>query len=102
MKIYDVSTTGTSAVETGRTQESQRIGSESGSGAAKAGQSSRDHVELSSMLNSLSKAIATDGNNRSARVQALTAQYRSGNHEVNSAAVSRAMITDAVSPQGGR
>jgi len=101
MKIYDVNMTGTSAAESNRTQESQRIGSETAGGAGKTGRSSGDHVELSDTLNSLSRAISTHNGNRAARVQALTTQYRSGNYQVNSAAVSRAMIADAL-PQGGR
>jgi anti-sigma28 factor (negative regulator of flagellin synthesis) len=101
MKIYDINTTGTPAAETSRRQESQRIGSGTVTGTGKAGRSSGDHVELSDTVNSLSRAISTYNGNQASRVQALATQYRSGNYQVNSAAVSRAMVADA-SSQGGR
>jgi len=103
MKIYDVNLTGTGAAETGAAQEAQRAQREQGmgtAGASGAGSTAADHIELSNTLNSLGRAISTYSSDRAAKVQALTAQYRSGTYSVNSLATSRAMVASALSPAG--
>ncbi len=103
MKIYDVNLTGAAAAESGRAQEAQRAEREGGvgtAGATGAGSAGGDHIELSNTLNSLGRAMSTYSSDRAAKVQALTAQYRSGTYSVNSLATSRAMVASALSPAG--
>lgn len=96
MRIYDVNLTGASPAEAGRAQEiqkSDRAGT-ARSGGSTAGGS--DRVEFSSTLGRLSQALATSGSQRAARVEALTAQYQSGNYLADSLKTSRSMVADAL------
>ena len=96
MKVYDSNLTGTSAAQTGRAQETQKVGNENArTGAAKSG--SEDRVEFSSTLSRLSNAMAADGSSRANRVQALAAQYQSGQYRPDSLATSRGMVSEALS-----
>lgn len=102
MRIYDQNPVGpSSAAEPGRSQEAQRTGwanSQATGGTASGG---GDQVELSDTLNSLSRAMSSYSENRSAKVQALAAQYQSGTYQVDSLATSRSMISEALA-NGGR
>lgn len=55
-----------------------------------------DQVAFSSTLNSLSQAMSSDASNRQTKVQALAGQYQSGTYKPDSAAVSRAMVSEAL------
>ncbi len=96
MRIDDRNLTSVPA-ESGRTQETQRLGGEDGlrssSGTAGGG---GDQVELSSTLGSLSRAMAAYGTGRQSQVAALAAQYQSGKYQPNSLATSRGMISEAL------
>ena len=104
MKIYDRNLTGASASEAGRAQESQNL---SRTGASKSPTSggvdgsgvsgSNDRVEFSGTLSRLSRALTTFESTRASRVQALAAQYQSGNYKPDSAATSRGLVADAMS-----
>jgi anti-sigma28 factor (negative regulator of flagellin synthesis) len=96
MRIDDRNLTSVPA-ESGRTQETQRVGQEAGlrSGSGTAG-SGGDQVELSSALGSLSKAMTAYGSSRQSQVAALAAQYQSGNYRPDSTVTSRAMISEAL------
>ena len=94
MRIYDVNISGPSVGESNRSQEAQRPGSRAnGAGASGSG----DRVELSSSLGRLSHAMAAFESSRSERVQALAAQYQSGNYRPDSKATSRAMVAQSIS-----
>jgi hypothetical protein len=98
MKVYDTNLTGASALESARTQELQKLerggsGRSSSAGAV----SGDDHVDLSGALGRLSKTLSSFHQDRASRVQALAAQYQSGTYRPDSAATSRAMISDALS-----
>jgi hypothetical protein len=96
MKIYDNNLTGTSAAQTGRTQETQKAGNQNGrTAASKSG--SEDRVEFSSTLSRLSNAMAADSSSRASHVQALAAQYQSGNYRPDSFATSQGMVSEALS-----
>ena len=98
MKVYDNNLSGTSAAPTGRAQETQKTGSENArTGSVKPGSKSEDRVEFSSTLGSLSRAMAADGSSRANRVQALAAQYQSGNYRPDFLATSRGMVSEALS-----
>ena len=104
MKIYDLNLMGTPATETGRVPDSQKpsragtvqsptSGVVSGSGISGSG----DRVEFSGTLNRLSRSLATFESGRANRVQALAAQYQSGNYKPDSAATSKGMVAEAMS-----
>jgi anti-sigma28 factor (negative regulator of flagellin synthesis) len=95
MRVNDQNVTGASAGGAGRTQEAQR--SERSAGArAGTPASGGDRVELSSTLSSLSRALSESRGGRAAKVQALAAQYQSGQYQSDSTATSRAIIGEAV------
>jgi len=101
MRVYDRNLTGASAAESGRAQETQRTDRNEGSGArSAAGAGAGDRVELSGTLARLSQAMSAHGSERAARVQSLTAQYRSGSYRPDSQATSRAMISEALTAGG--
>ena len=103
MRIYDVNVMGTSAADSSRTQETQRAerdGRPATTGTGGARNDAGDHIELSTTLNALGRAMSTYGTDRAAKVQALAAQFRTGNYSVNSLATSQAMISAALSAPG--
>ena len=100
MKIYEQNLTGTSAAESGRSQEAQRTGREGSQATGTTASGSADHVELSDTLNSLSRAMSSYSGSRSAKVQALAAQYRSGTYRADSLSTSRGMVAEALADRG--
>ena len=95
MRITNQNLTGASTTGTSNSQEIQKSGNSSSSSAtAGAG---GDTVELSSTLGSLSRAMQSFGSSRTSVVQSLAAQFQSGTYQVDSAAISRGMISEALS-----
>lgn len=101
MRIYDVNLTGTSAAESGRAQEIQKS-DRAGTGRSGGSTAGSDRIEFSSTLGRLSQALATSGSQRAARVEALAAQYQSGNYRADSLATSRGMVADALATGGAQ
>jgi len=99
MKVVDRNLNGGSPVESGRTQESQRASTTTGS-AASSQAGGGDQVEFSQTLGSLARAMSTFNASRASRVQALAAQYQSGTYQANSHATSRMMIAHALTAGG--
>jgi len=97
MKVVDRNLNSGAAVETGRTQETQRASSTTGS-AATAQPRNGDRVEFSSTLGSLAKAMTAFNYSNASKVQALAAQYQSGTYQADSVATSRAMVAQALNP----
>lgn len=97
MKINEFNGAGGPA-STGGSQEAQKTGRSGApqNGAANGAQSG-DRVEFSAGLGQLSRAISSYGSERSSQVESLAALYRSGNYQPDSAATSRAMISEALS-----
>jgi len=96
MKVYESNLTGTSAAQTGHTQETQKLDRSENPRTGAAGAGSEDRVEFSNTLGRLSKAMAADGSSRANHVQALAAQYQSGNYRPDSLATSRGMVSEAL------
>ena len=99
MKIYDTNLTGTSASETGRAQESQKL-NRAGTGKTPAGaglDGATDRVEFSGTLSRLSRALTTFESSRASRIQTLSAEYQKGNYKPDSLATSRGIVSDALS-----
>jgi len=101
MRIYDVNLTGASPAEAGRSQEIQKT-DRAGTGRSGGSTGGSDRVEFSGTLGQLSQALATSGAQRAARVEALTAQYQSGNYLADSLKTSRGMIADALATGGAQ
>jgi anti-sigma28 factor (negative regulator of flagellin synthesis) len=82
------------ASETSRTQELSRpaTGGSAPSGAA----AGEDQVQISS----LSSNLSAQGSQRAARVQELAAAYQSGQYQVNSLEVSKALVNQAIKAGG--
>jgi anti-sigma28 factor (negative regulator of flagellin synthesis) len=94
MKVTNQNLTGASTAGTSGAQEIQRSsGGSSSSATAAAG---GDSVEFSSTLGSLSRAMESYGSSRQSAVQSLAAQYQSGAYQVDSAAISRGMISESL------
>ena len=96
MRVYDVNLTSSSMAQTGRTQETQSGDRVANGRSGTSGGAGSDRVELSSTLGHLAQALAADGSNRAARVQALAAQYQSGRYQADSMATGRGMIAEAL------
>lgn len=97
MRIDNVNLPGTTPAESGRTQEtgtsSRNQGVQTGTAAT---DKTGDRVELSSTLATLSRALSASGSERANRVQALAAQYQSGNYHPSSAATASGMVSEAL------
>jgi anti-sigma28 factor (negative regulator of flagellin synthesis) len=96
MKIYNQDPKGTSATETGRSEETPRIEGAGRQAVGAAASGGGDQVELSDRLNSLSRAMSSYNASRSAEVQAIMAQYQSGSYRVDSLTTSRSLVADAL------
>jgi anti-sigma28 factor (negative regulator of flagellin synthesis) len=95
MRVNEHNTTGASAAEAARAQETQRI--EGGAGSrTSTSKSGGDRVELSSTSAKVSRAMAAHHSDRAAKVQELAAQYQSGKYRPDSAATSRGMVSEAM------
>ncbi len=99
MRIYDRDATSAAAAEAGQARETQRIEREGrlGSASPAAGETG-DRVEFSTGLGQLSNAMTSWNADRADRIQALAAQYQEGRYSIDSMALSRAMVTEALSP----
>jgi len=97
MKVYDRNLSGASAAEAGRTQEAQQPNRSEQARAGSSRTGSEDRVELSGTLTRLSQALSAFGTSRASRVQALAAQYQSGNYSPDSLATSQGMVSEALS-----
>jgi anti-sigma28 factor (negative regulator of flagellin synthesis) len=93
MKVTTQDLSQASAAGATNTQEIHK-GAAGKSGCSSSG--GGDQVAFSSTLNSLSQAMNSDASSRQAKVQALAGQYQSGTYKVDSAAISRAMVSEAL------
>jgi anti-sigma28 factor (negative regulator of flagellin synthesis) len=98
IKVYDRNP---AALQGGvsRTQDSQKTGSGSASGAQSSATGS-DQVQLSGALGRLSQALSAHGTARAGRVEALTAAYRAGNYQPNAAGASKGLVAEALAGGG--
>jgi anti-sigma28 factor (negative regulator of flagellin synthesis) len=96
MRINDLNTRGTLVAETGTASPAQKIGHSDSTRAATVS-SSEDRVELSSTLAQGPQAMSAPDTERASRIQALAAQYQSGQYRSDSLATSQAMLEQAFS-----
>jgi anti-sigma28 factor (negative regulator of flagellin synthesis) len=95
MKVSNQDLASLGATGAGSTQGTQKTGSGSSNAAGRGGSS--DRVDFSSTLGSLSRAMNSHESGREAKVQALASQYQSGKYTSDSAAISRGIISEAMS-----
>ena len=94
MKVYD---RGLTPAEAGQTHDVQKLSNNSsGKATNRDADASGDRVEFSGSLGQLSRTISAYDTSRASRVQALAAQYQSGNYQPDSAAISRSMVGEAL------
>jgi hypothetical protein len=91
---------GPSAAETARQAETQKTGRDNVGKTGAPGSSEGDRVELSSALGRLSSALAAHASQRAGRVQALVNDYQNGRYHPDSAATSRAIVSEALAAHG--
>jgi hypothetical protein len=98
MRISNSDLTGAGAAESAAAQELQKTGRGENAGSTpQSGAQSGDRVEFSAGLGQLARSISTYGADRAAQVRQLAALYQSGGYRTDSAATSRAMVSDALS-----
>ncbi len=98
MRVYDQNLNGATAARAGGAQELQRP--DRSGGSRPSGATTGDRVELSTTLNSLSRALDADRSDRGSRVAELSAQYSRGEYRADSGVIARAMLAEALSPAG--
>ena len=99
IRIQNDALSGSSAAETSRTQDVVQIGSHSSNAASRSG-GPTDSVEISSLFNRISDASNSLEAAQNKRVNYLTQLYQSGRYQVDSAAVSRALVSQALGSSG--
>ncbi len=101
MRIYDRNLTGAAGSEAERTRETQRLEGTGGGSRSSAARQDLDRVEFSQTLGRLSQALAHDQNGHAAKIQALAASFQNGTYKVDSASISKAIITEAMGGPNG-
>ena len=93
MKLHDRVPT---AAETVRTPDVRKLSNASTARSPTSGvDASSDHVEFSGNLGRLARTLSTYDTSRANHLQALAAQYQSGNYRPDSFATSQAMVREA-------
>lgn len=96
MKINPQLLNATNASQSGKAQETTAATSGQGRGGAARTGSQSDQVSLSSLSNRLLELASMDRPERTARVEKVTSDVRSGQYKVDAAAVSKAMVHEAI------
>ena len=98
MRIVDSTNLGNSTpVQTGRTGELYPIDRAGKNSFTAKTSSTGDSVDLSSFTGRLSQTMQEASATRANRIEALSASVRSGSYQVDAAAVSHAMVSQAIS-----
>jgi len=100
MRIDDRHLTGASPATSGRTYGTQKPNHGQSFQTETATGQSGDRVELSSTLESLSRAISAFGSERANRVELHAVQYQSGNYRPDSEATARGLVSEALLAEG--
>src|ERR1700686_1086995 len=98
MRIVDSTNLGnTSSGQTGRAGEVRSTDPAGKAGSARRGSPRTDSVELSGSAGRLSRPTQESATSRAQHIGELTAAVRSGTYQVNTKAVSHAMVSRAIS-----
>jgi anti-sigma28 factor (negative regulator of flagellin synthesis) len=95
IRIQNDSLAGTAASETSRTQDVVQIGGKGSRSGSRIGSSS-DSVEISSLSGQIANASSAAEATQASRVRQLAALYSSGRYQVDSAALSSALVSHAI------
>jgi anti-sigma28 factor (negative regulator of flagellin synthesis) len=95
IRISNDGLTGTAASETSRTLDVVQIGSAGSRSGSRTG-ASTDRVEISSLSGQIADASSASASAQANRVRQLAALYAGGRYRVDSTALSRAMVSQAV------
>jgi anti-sigma28 factor (negative regulator of flagellin synthesis) len=94
--IQNDSLAGGAAPGVGRTDEISRPAGSPGRSTGRSGNRGGDSVDLSSLSQSVAAASAAQDAQQAGRISHLAALYRSGQYSIDSAQVSRAMVSHAL------
>jgi len=101
MKINDTNISGTAVpAKTDAVQSAQQ--STRSDGKSKAAGASGDRVVISDLTGNLAAALAAPDGPRAAYVNRIAETVRSGNYQIDSKAISRSLVDEALSRSGGR
>ena len=95
MRVDDRHLTGSQAAQPEKANQAQEIDRQGESKAA-GGQaaSGSDQVQLSELIAMLARALETAGSDRAGRMERLAGEYSAGRYQVDSQALSRAMLAE--------
>jgi len=104
IRIQSESLEGANALHTSRTEETALAGQSERKSGLKALAGGQDSVQISSLSEQISAINQQQDVQASTRVAALTALYAQGNYQVDSASLSRALVSHALSgvAEGGQ
>ena len=95
IRIQNDGMTGTAASEASRTLDVVQIGSGGSRSSSRTG-ASTDRVEISSLSGQIADASSASAAAQANRVSQLAALYASGRYQVDSSALSRAMVSQSL------
>jgi len=97
MRVDNRNLTGAAPAQSGRAQQTKKSNRNQAvrTGTAATNETG-DRGELSSIAETLARAMSAFGSERANRVQALAAQYRSGSYHADSAATARGTVSEAL------
>lgn len=101
IRIQTDSLSGATAPGVGRADEASPLSGRATPASGKAGQRGTDSVEISSLSQSFTAANSAEDAHQASRVKQLAALYRSGQYQMDSASVSRAMVSQALTAGSG-
>ncbi|MGA3040328.1 MAG: flagellar biosynthesis anti-sigma factor FlgM [Bryobacteraceae bacterium] len=96
IQIQNDSLTGAAAPGLGRADEISRPAGSPSESTGRPGSRAEDSVDISSLSQSVAAASTTQGAQQAGRLSHLAALYRSGQYNIDSAEVSRAMVSQAL------
>jgi anti-sigma28 factor (negative regulator of flagellin synthesis) len=99
IRIQNDGLAGAAASETSRTQDTAQIGNGTGRPGSRF-DASGDRVEISSLSGQIADASTSSQVAQANRVSKLAAMYQSGRYQVDSMAVSRAIVSQALQAGG--
>ena len=101
IQIQNDSLAGMLAPGLGRADQISSPASSPSQSTTKSGNRGGDNVEISSLSQSVTAASTVQDAQHASRIKALTALYRSGQYNIDSAQVSRAIVSQALGDGAG-
>lgn len=102
IRIQNDSLAGAGTSELGRADGISQSPGSAGSPAGRSGGRGTDSVDISSLSQNVAAASSVQQAQQAGRVKQLTALYRSGQYNIGSAQVSRAMVSQSLGDWDGK